>query len=251
MSTAVRPASLLNRSLAEADPEIARIVAAETARQNEGIELIASENFTSRAVMEAVGSTLTNKYAEGYPGKRYYGGCVHVDEAESLAIARAKALFSPGNPGRDPRERPAARGLAGEHGRLHRVPQARRHDPRDVARARRAPHARPPALDLRQALPRRLVRRLARTPRRSTGTPSRRRPRPRSRSSSSRARPPTRGRSTSRASARSRTPSARSSWSTWRTSRASSRRASIRRRSATRTSSRRRRTRRSAARARA
>jgi glycine hydroxymethyltransferase len=98
MSTAVRPASLLNRSLAEADPEIARIVASETARQNEGIELIASENFTSRAVMEAVGSTLTNKYAEGYPGKRYYGGCVHVDEAESLAIARAKALFSPGNP---------------------------------------------------------------------------------------------------------------------------------------------------------
>jgi glycine hydroxymethyltransferase len=98
MSTAVRPASLLNRSLAEADPEIARIVSAETARQNEGIELIASENFTSRAVMEAVGSTLTNKYAEGYPGKRYYGGCVHVDEAESLAIARAKALFSPGNP---------------------------------------------------------------------------------------------------------------------------------------------------------
>jgi len=98
MPTAVRPASLLNRSLAEADPEIARIVAAETARQNEGIELIASENFTSRAVMEAVGSTLTNKYAEGYPGKRYYGGCIHVDEAESLAIARAKALFSPGNP---------------------------------------------------------------------------------------------------------------------------------------------------------
>ena len=98
MSTAVRPASLLNRSLAEADPEIARIVAAETARQNEGIELIASENFTSRAVMEAVGSTLTNKYAEGYPGRRYYGGCVHVDEAESLAIARAKALFSPGAP---------------------------------------------------------------------------------------------------------------------------------------------------------
>ena len=98
MPTAVRPASLLNRSLAEADPEIARIVAAETARQNEGLELIASENFTSRAVMEAVGSTLTNKYAEGYPGKRYYGGCVHVDEAESLAIARAKTLFSPGNP---------------------------------------------------------------------------------------------------------------------------------------------------------
>ena len=98
MSTAVRRLSPLNRSLIEVDPEIARIVAAETTRQNEGIELIASENFTSRAVMEAVGSTLTNKYAEGYPGKRYYGGCVHVDEAESLAIARAKALFSPENP---------------------------------------------------------------------------------------------------------------------------------------------------------
>ncbi len=69
MSTAVRPASLLNRTLAEVDPEIARIVAAETARQNEAIELIASENFTSRAVMEAVGSILTNKYAEGYPGQ--------------------------------------------------------------------------------------------------------------------------------------------------------------------------------------
>src|SRR5512135_576470 len=94
MSTAVRPASLLNRSLAEADPEIARVVAAETARQNEGLELIASENFTSRAVMEAVGSVLTNKYAEGYPGRRYYGGCVHVDVAENLAISRAKQLFS-------------------------------------------------------------------------------------------------------------------------------------------------------------
>jgi glycine hydroxymethyltransferase len=92
------PKSLLSRPLAEADPEIARIIAAETARQNEGLELIASENFTSQAVMEATGSTLTNKYAEGYPGKRYYGGCVHVDEAEALAIARAKALFSPGNP---------------------------------------------------------------------------------------------------------------------------------------------------------
>jgi glycine hydroxymethyltransferase len=98
MSTAVRRLSVLNRPLIDVDPEIARIVAAETARQNEGIELIASENFTSRAVLEAVGSVLTNKYAEGYPGKRYYGGCVHVDEAESLAIARAKALFSPGNP---------------------------------------------------------------------------------------------------------------------------------------------------------
>src|ERR1035437_7575416 len=98
MPTAIRPAPLLNRSLAEADPDIARIVAAETARQNEGLELIASENFTSRAVMEAVGSTLTNKYAEGYPGKRYYGGCVHVDEGEAPAVVGAQGAFLPGTP---------------------------------------------------------------------------------------------------------------------------------------------------------
>ncbi len=99
MSTTVAPRrSLINRPLSEVDPDIARVLASELARQQDGIELIASENFTSRAVLEAMGSVLTNKYAEGYPGKRYYGGCVHVDEGESLAIARAKALFSPGNP---------------------------------------------------------------------------------------------------------------------------------------------------------
>jgi glycine hydroxymethyltransferase len=98
MSTSAALSRAINRPLAEVDPDIARILDAELARQREGIELIASENFTSRAVMEAVGSTLTNKYAEGYPGKRYYGGCEFVDQAESLAIARAKALFSPGNP---------------------------------------------------------------------------------------------------------------------------------------------------------
>jgi len=91
-------AALLNRPLAEVDPDIARVLSAELSRQQDGIELIASENFTSRAVLEAMGSVLTNKYAEGYPGKRYYGGCVHVDEGESLAISRAKALFSPENP---------------------------------------------------------------------------------------------------------------------------------------------------------
>jgi glycine hydroxymethyltransferase len=79
--------------LAEADPEIARLVRAETRRQAEGLELIASENFVSPAVMEATGSPLTNKYAEGYPGKRYYGGCEVVDEVEQLAIDRAKRLF--------------------------------------------------------------------------------------------------------------------------------------------------------------
>ncbi len=79
--------------LAEVDPEIAHAIAEEGVRQFENIELIASENFTSRAVMEAQGSCLTNKYAEGYPGRRWYGGCEHVDVIEQLAIDRARALF--------------------------------------------------------------------------------------------------------------------------------------------------------------
>ena len=81
------------QSLAESDPEIASAIRSERHRQNSGLELIASENFVSQAVLEAAGSVLTNKYAEGYPGKRYYGGCEFVDVAESLAIARAKDLF--------------------------------------------------------------------------------------------------------------------------------------------------------------
>src|SRR6185312_4009145 len=76
-----------------ADPDLARILGAELKRQQNQIELIASENIVSRAVLEAQGSVLTNKYAEGYPGKRYYGGCEVVDEAETLAIERAKQLF--------------------------------------------------------------------------------------------------------------------------------------------------------------
>ena len=83
----------MQRSLAETDPDVARAVQQETARQAHGIELIASENFVSAAVLEAAGSVLTNKYAEGYPGKRYYGGCEYVDVVEQLAIDRAKALF--------------------------------------------------------------------------------------------------------------------------------------------------------------
>ena len=85
--------SSLQRSLTETDPEIAAAIRNETRRQAEGLELIASENFVSTAILEAVGSVMTNKYAEGYPGKRYYGGCEFVDVAESLAISRAKALF--------------------------------------------------------------------------------------------------------------------------------------------------------------
>jgi RpiB/LacA/LacB family sugar-phosphate isomerase len=80
-------------SLEQADPEIFRAIEAEKLRQFENIELIASENFTSRAVMEAQGSCLTNKYAEGYPGRRWYGGCEHIDVVEQLAIDRAKQLF--------------------------------------------------------------------------------------------------------------------------------------------------------------
>ena len=81
------------RSLKAADPEIYEAIADERSRQNLGLELIASENFVSRAVLEAAGSVMTNKYAEGYPGKRYYGGCEFVDVAERLAIERAKELF--------------------------------------------------------------------------------------------------------------------------------------------------------------
>jgi glycine hydroxymethyltransferase len=82
-----------SQTLAERDPDIAGWIAKELARQQDKIELIASENITSRAVLEAQGSILTNKYAEGYPGRRYYGGCEYVDEIETIAIERAKALF--------------------------------------------------------------------------------------------------------------------------------------------------------------
>src|SRR5438034_5162416 len=80
-------------ALRETDPEIADLIEHEIARQNDGLELIASENFVSPAVLEAMGSPLTNKYAEGLPGKRYYGGCEAVDKVEQLAIDRAKQLF--------------------------------------------------------------------------------------------------------------------------------------------------------------
>ena len=79
--------------IAEEDPEVWAAIAAEMERQQDGLEMIASENYTSPAVMQAVGSVLTNKYAEGYPGRRYYGGCEHVDVVEDLARDRAKQLF--------------------------------------------------------------------------------------------------------------------------------------------------------------
>jgi glycine hydroxymethyltransferase len=92
MGTAQAPVEL-SQSLAALDPEVAGHIDAELARQREGLEMIASENHTAAAVMQAQGSVLTNKYAEGYPGKRYYGGCEHVDAIESLAIERVKDLF--------------------------------------------------------------------------------------------------------------------------------------------------------------
>src|ERR1700712_1997001 len=83
----------LNATLAAADPEIAAQIANEVTRQHEGLEMIASENFVSRAVLEAAGTVFTNKYAEGYPGKRYYGGCEYADVVENIARDRAKQLF--------------------------------------------------------------------------------------------------------------------------------------------------------------
>ncbi|MFN2387626.1 MAG: serine hydroxymethyltransferase [Thermoanaerobaculia bacterium] len=91
--TTFPPAALGGRDLEAVDPDVARWIREEERRQDETLELIASENFTSRAVREAQGSVLTNKYAEGYPGRRYYGGCKFVDKIESLAIERAKKLF--------------------------------------------------------------------------------------------------------------------------------------------------------------
>ncbi|MGI8864325.1 MAG: serine hydroxymethyltransferase [Solirubrobacteraceae bacterium] len=87
------PPDFFNRPLAEVDPEIAQVLARELERQQRTLEMIASENFVPVSVLECQGSVLTNKYAEGYPGKRYYGGCEHVDVAEQLAIDRAKELF--------------------------------------------------------------------------------------------------------------------------------------------------------------
>src|SRR5712675_1562345 len=91
--TASTPDSFFTATLDQADPDIAAAIRGELGRQRHEIELIASENIVSRAVLEAAGSVLTNKYAEGYPGNRYYGGCQYVDEAETLAIERAKKLF--------------------------------------------------------------------------------------------------------------------------------------------------------------
>src|SRR5580698_2013984 len=95
-AASIRSNSFFSAPLADADPEIARAIELELGRERDGIELIASENIVSRAVLEAQGSVMTNKYAEGYPGRRYYGGCQFVDIAEKLAIERACELFGCG-----------------------------------------------------------------------------------------------------------------------------------------------------------
>jgi glycine hydroxymethyltransferase len=96
MPVSIRSSSFFTASVAQSDPEMARAIDQELHRQRDEVELIASENIVSKAVLEAAGSVLTNKYAEGYPGKRYYGGCQYVDIAETLAIERAKKLFGCG-----------------------------------------------------------------------------------------------------------------------------------------------------------
>src|SRR3989449_5770854 len=93
MTTETQAARRMTLPLQEVDPEIAEILQDEARRQATGLELIPSENFVSEAVLEAMGSVFTNKYAEGYPGRRYYGGCENADRAEQMAIDRAKALF--------------------------------------------------------------------------------------------------------------------------------------------------------------
>src|SRR6202163_2573754 len=95
-ATTTRAASMFSAPLAETDPQLAETLRLELGRQRDDIELIASENYVSRALLEAQGSILTNKYAEGLPGRRYYGGCQYVDMAETLAIERVKKLFGAG-----------------------------------------------------------------------------------------------------------------------------------------------------------
>ena len=145
MATQITPSTW--RTLAETDPEIAAAIRDERHRQNSGLELIASENFVSRAVLEAAGSVLTNKYAEGYPGKRYYGGCEFVDVVERAAIARAKALFGAEHANVQPHS-----GAQANMAVYLTLLQAGRHGARHEPGARRPPDARPPAEFLRKAL---------------------------------------------------------------------------------------------------
>ena len=141
-----------NEPLAKVDPELWQAVQAEIGRQEDHIELIASENYASPAVLAAQGSALTNKYAEGYPGKRYYGGCEYVDIAEELAIERAKKLFGADYANVQPHS-----GSQANQAVYHGGDEAGRRDARHVARPRRPSHARLDGQLLGQALPSRSI----------------------------------------------------------------------------------------------
>ena len=141
------PCSTAHSTVANVDPEISAAIQRENQRQEEHIELIASENYASPAVMAAQGTQLTNKYAEGYPGKRYYGGCEYVDVVEQLAIDRVKQLF-----GAELRQRAAQLRLAGQPGRVLRPAAAGRHDHGHEPGRRRPPDPRHAAQHERQVV---------------------------------------------------------------------------------------------------
>ena len=136
-----------NRPLAEVDPEVAAALRGELSRQRDTLEMIASENFVPRAVLECQGSVLTNKYAEGYPGRRYYGGCEWVDVSEQLAIDRAKELFGAEHANVQPHS-----GAQANTAVYHALLAARRHDHGALARPRRPPLARHEDQRLRPAV---------------------------------------------------------------------------------------------------
>ena len=138
------------KPVSEVDPEIAEVLENELRRQETTLEMIASENFVPQAVLDCQGSVLTNKYAEGYPGRRYYGGCEFVDVAEQLAIDRAKALFGAEHANVQPHSGAQANAAV-----YHALLEPGRQDPRHEARPRRPPLARHEDQLLRPALRRR------------------------------------------------------------------------------------------------
>ena len=158
------PDNFQTAPLAEVDPEIAQVLERELARQQNTLEMIASENFVPQAVLEAAGSVLTNKYAEGYPGRRYYGGCEEVDVAEQLAIDRAKSLFGAEHVNVQPHA-----GAQANNAAYMAMLSARGQDHGPRPRPRRSPDARDEAEHLGQALRGRPVPRQPRRPARRHG----------------------------------------------------------------------------------
>ena len=191
------------------DDEVLALIDREVERQNTTIQLIASENFTSPAVLRATGSVLTNKYSEGYPGKRYYGGNEVIDEVEDVARDAGQGPLQ-----RPARQRAAARRRQRQHGRVPRAAGPGRHRARPAPRPGRPPHPRLAGERQRQALQLRVLRRHRRATSASTSTRCATPPSSTGRRSSSPAPPPTRGSSTRRRSAPSPTRSAPCSCST-------------------------------------